>query len=262
MRTHVGLLLMALAVGRLAAAPPPLRICVSDSTPVPAAQWQAAGLSASEPLRQRDALLLRLAERATGEAPMHIALRPARRCELELRHGAFDGLMGLSETPERTSWGRFPRTLGLAEAEVSMNRTRYAFYAAQGSAWHWDGKAFQPQRPRIGIIQGLSGTQALKALNLPFGTTSAQPAALLRMVLADRFDVAMLPELMVAEALQTDPTLAARIRRLDPPLATRHYHLVLAPAWVDADPARARRLWLAVGEAARSNAVAPLDRAR
>lgn len=239
-----------------------LRVCTSPSTPVPDRLWRDAGLPATEALRQRDALILRLVERELGERPMQLAQRPARRCELELRAGAFDGLMGLSETPARAAWARFPRSVGLSEDATSIERTRYAFFAAASSAWRWDGKAFAPRRPRIGLIQGFAGAQLLQGLGLPFDTTSANPAALLRMALADRFDVVLLPELMVAEVLRQDPALGRDIQRLDPPLGQRHYHLVLSPAFVAADPERARRLWRAAGEAARGPWLRELDRSR
>jgi polar amino acid transport system substrate-binding protein len=96
---------------------------------------------------------------------------------------------------------------------------------------------------RTGTVSGYSVVRELRTLGYEPTLVTLDAAAALRMLAADRFDaVALQPDEALA-AMRADPALAARLERLNPPIAQQPYFLVASPQFAARQAALLERLW-------------------
>lgn len=236
-RRWLSLLLLLLPGVGLADTGLELRLCGNGGAELSAAVWRASGLPGAKP-RQRDAFIAAWLQRELG-ITVRLQRMPGRRCLLELQSGRLDAHAGLSATTERLQQLRYPMRDGQVDASLRLNQERYHWYVQQASAWRWDGQRLSggEAAPRVGAVMGYAVVPLLRDAGHRVEEVTQDAQAVLRMLELRRLDAAALL------ASDADPALPDGLRRLDPPLLVRDYHLVLAPAFADAQPALAQRLW-------------------
>lgn len=244
----------------LAQTPPPLRLCGSVATIVPASAWQAAGVSPGTAEPTRDAFVAALLTQYSGLATTVIYM-PSRRCITETAAGRMDGVMGLSVLPERMALIRYPMRDGQVDRNLRLNTLAYYWYSRAGLTWQWDGKTLSGSNdsPTIGVIEGYSVATLMQREGRRLHLVSSDTTAVLRMLTRERFDLAMLLDIEVTSAISRHPELAGQIRRLEPPYVTRDYYLALSPALVNRQPEVARRLWNAIPRVRQTTAQLKVD---
>jgi polar amino acid transport system substrate-binding protein len=247
-RLLAGLLLLGAAASWAQApgsAKRPLRICATETPGVPAEVWRQAGLRPAADGSVDDFVLALVARRL--QLTIALTIAPSRRCPLGVIDGHFDGVLSLSPTPERMSWGRYPMRKGEPDESLRYLRTGYSLYMRQEGPWRWDGRELQGgSRPPVGMITGYSGVPLVRQRGLEVVETTAAPTALLRMLAAGRFDLVALPDSDGQLVLARDAALNRSLVRLEPPVVERDYYLVLARPLAQAHPQLAARLWQAL----------------
>jgi len=213
------------------AAAPELRLCIND-TPV-----------GGTAMRQRDqrAVML-LAERL--QLTLRLKALPGRRCIVEVAAGRLDGHVGLSVTAQRLQMLRYPQRDGLPDEQLRLSRDQYHWYVRRDDRWAWNGERLSGARePVVGAVVGYSVLDTLRDGGYRVSEVTGGTPAALRMLLRQRFDVAVLLAGEAEPELQAQPALAQQLMRLDPPVEKRNYYLVFSPAFHAANPVLARRIW-------------------
>lgn len=243
---RAGCLLLALQTTAAAPSPGsvqrPLRLCATESAPVPALLWQEAGLRPTADGGLDDFMVALVARSAKLNIVLKIA--PSRRCPLGVQAGQYDGVLGLSATRERMAWASYPMSRDEPDESLRYQRIGYHLYMRRGGAWHWDGRRLHGAgRAQVGMITGYSGVPFLRERGLEVLETNAGPEGLLRMLAAERFALVCLPATEAALVLARDPALGQGLVRLDPPVVSRDYYLALARPLAERDPKLAALLW-------------------
>lgn len=237
--------------GPAQAADQELRLCMAESSQLPAWMWRSAGLAEEVP-SQLDVFTAALLGR---EARVRVLARvlPWRRCLLEVQMGRLDGVLGLSHTPERAQWAVFPLRAGAPDESLRLRRDAYHWYVAARSKLRWDGEALRGlPAPRLASVAGYSVVERLQGQGYAVETQTSSVGASLRMLALGRIDAAALLQGEAEPWLAREPQLAQGLRRLEPPLMQRSYFLAFSQAYAQQDVQRLQRVWSALASVRES----------
>jgi len=235
-------LLLALSTPAPARAEAAVRLCLAESAALPPALWRAAGLAARQPA-QLDVFLVDLLSQRSAVA-IEPQVLPWRRCLIEAQNGRFDGVFGLSHSPERAQWAAFPERNGQPNEALRLRRDSYHWYVRREQAPQWDGQRLTGLgQPLVGAVAGYSVIGVLRARGYRVDERAGTVIANLRMLALGRVDVAALLRSEAEPWLQREAALAAQLRRLDPPLLEHSYYLVFGKPFRQAQGDRVQRLW-------------------
>ncbi|MDF1793881.1 MAG: transporter substrate-binding domain-containing protein [Thalassobaculaceae bacterium] len=154
--------------------------------------------------------------------------------------GEVDGIFHASYKAEREKIGVYPKT---AEGAVDPTRAifvqSYALHVLQGSPVSWDGKTISGLGDgAVGATAGYSIVGDLEAQGLKVETGKIQEINLNKLV-AGRIAAYAELENMAAAAIAANPAAYAGVVKLEPPLVSKPYYLLLSHAFVARDPALA-----------------------
>jgi len=235
-------IVMAVPAPAATAAPPPIRVCTHD-IPHPPFSYP-----------DRDGIVQILIRMAAARAGVQVEFRvaPAERCRGELRSGLIDASSLVAYTPENAASFAFPMQNGADNTALSVLRVRALAYRRKGSTASWDGKEFTALRQPVLVPSGFGFlTQRLAAMQVAFDEGGKNLEQNLLKLLAERGDLAILPEADGIRLLR-DPRFADRIEALPEPFVDQRFYLAFSRRYHAAHGDAVAELWRAIGTVRQS----------
>ena len=236
-RAFVAALLAALG---LSAQAPVLTLACEDKTDYPNVLGSGTEIDARHP-----GACIEFVTQLGNSLGLKVTLRrlPWRRAlELELRNGTIDGLFPVSYRKDREPFGVWPQKDGKADDTRSMFASSYFFYKLKASPLQWDGKVLANLRGSIGASRGYSIVEDLKQMGCDVQESDDMQKDLKRLAQGRLEAIAGL-EAAQDFLLENSPELGKDIVKLQPPISTKAYFLVLSHAFVARNPDLAQRIW-------------------
>ena len=245
----IGMLAVALAAAESARAEPPVRFegrptltFVYETIANPprylgtgtAINWDRPGLSLD--------LLRELGSRL--RINLEIQRFPWNRGLFLVETGEADGIFHASYKPARERIGVYPKTPGgTVDPSRAVFTQSYYLHVLRGSSVRWDGKTVTGLEDKaVGATAGYSIVQDLESWGIPVETGKIQQTNLNKLV-AGRIAAYAELENMAAAVIASDPAAYLDVIRLDPPLISKPYYLLLSHAFVESDPALAQAVF-------------------
>ncbi|MEQ8588031.1 MAG: transporter substrate-binding domain-containing protein [Thalassobaculaceae bacterium] len=199
-----------------------------------AINWDRPGLTLE--------LLKKLGRRL--EVNLKLERYPWKRGLYLVETGEADGIFHASYKPEREAIGVYPKTeAGAPDPSRAIFVQSYALHVLRGSAVRWDGTTISGLDGKaVGATAGYSVVGDLNALGVDVETGKIQEINLNKLV-AGRIAAYAELENMAAAAIAANPAAYADVVKLDPPLVSKPYYLLLSHAFADRDPGLAEAVF-------------------
>lgn len=225
--------LLGSAAGLAGAQAPTIRLCAEDEDAHPWLLQDGRGLNQE---------MLRKVEQRLG-LRFSIERQPWRRCLQSLRNNQVDGAFKASFSAERQEFAHYPMRDGRVDPSRRMLDERYYLYRRLGASVTWDGQTLATGGRPVGAQAGFSIVPWLaeRGVQVDDGTRHAE--AVLAKLMNGRIGAAALQAQQAEHLLKRNPAWAAELERLEPPLLSKPYYLLLSRAWVAREPALAERVW-------------------
>ncbi len=170
-----------------------------------------------------------------------------RALELELRNGTIDGLFPVSHKKGREAFGVLPWKDGKVDESRSMFASTYFFYKLKSSPLAWDGKVLKGLQGPIGAPRGYSIVGDLRDMGYEVQESDDVRKDMKRLGQGWLGAMAGL-ESAQDHLLDSSPGLGRNIVKVQPPISTKPYYLMLSHAFVERNPELAQRIWDACRE--------------
>lgn len=158
--------------------------------------------------------------------------------------GEADGIFHASYKPAREEIGVYPKTeAGAPDPSRAIFVQSYALHVLRGSTVRWDGRTISGLEGKaVGATAGYSIVDDLKALGVDVETGKIQDINLNKLV-AGRIAAYAELENMAAAVIAANPAAYADVVKLDPPLVSKPYYLLLSHAFARRDPVLAEAVF-------------------
>jgi len=195
--------------------------------------------------------MVKAVEKRVPNLVINLVRAPWKRCTTQLGDGQYDGIFNASYSPDRLAIGWYPTKNGAHDGPVDASKRittiTYSLYTPIKSNVKWDGKQFRNQKGDIGAPRGYSIVNDLKLLGASVvevpGTANA-----LDMLAANRVSAAALQAVSADQLIAKYPRKYGKIKKLDMPLASKPYYLMLSNKFVKTNPDIAQKIWTALRE--------------
>ena len=236
MRARAGLILLIL-LWAAAGQSREIRICMTgrEFLPINSPSFEAPGQ-----------YLVRQAIERQGDKALFVGL-PWRRCIEGLRHGDYDGAIGMAATESFLTFMRFPEADGKADPAKSLGDLLYVAVRLTGATASWDGEHFVGLRQPV-IYNAPSLVLADKMHRLGAGNPngSLSEEQMLSMLVAGRADLAV-GRRDVFAALIAGDAFRGKIEMLPAPFVATPSYLAFREVFADHMPGYAERVWEEIG---------------
>ncbi|OHD19565.1 MAG: hypothetical protein A2086_14450 [Spirochaetes bacterium GWD1_27_9] len=178
---------------------------------------------------------------------------PWKRClEIMLKSGEADGAFNASYKKEREDFGVYPKKNGLIDESRKFNRISYCFYKLKESKITWDGKEIKNLSKKIGAPLGYSIVDDLKGMGYTVETSSST-ANTLKELFVGILDLVAALETEGDYLIEKSPEFNKSIEKLNPPIVSKNYYLMLSHQFVNKNPQLAEKIWDALAEIRKKN---------
>ncbi len=180
---------------------------------------------------------------------------PWKRGLILLKQGHIDGLFNASFKKQRQQYGRYPTRNGALDFSRRSYSNSYSLFKSKQGQIQWDGKRFNDTRFTVFVPLGFSIADNLRRNGLTVSETS-QVFLHLTLVSLNRIDAVALLTPSGEAYLRNHPEQLENVTKIEPPLVSKDYYLMLSHQLVEANPTLAEQIWNTVGEIRDSPAFA------
>jgi len=191
--------------------------------------------------------LVKLLEERVPGLRIKFSRYPWKRCLAVLETGQVDGIFNASYNDARTRIGEYPRVNGQVDPSRRLTTISYHLYALPNAELGWNGELFADPDLEIGAPLGYSIVNDLENLGVSVLKVRSSRQSL-QLLVAKRVDAVALQSVTADFLLSKNPGPLADIVRIDPPLKTKPYYLMLSRQFKAANPELAEQIWNAIGE--------------
>jgi len=188
-------------------------------------------------------------ENMVDDLTVRLRRTPWRRCKLELKHNRVDGIFNASYKKERLKIGCYPTTNNKPGGPVDISRRitkiSYSLYTRKDIRMNWNGEDISAIEKTVGAPLGYSIVGDLEKAGVSVEEAPSTTMNLQK-VLWKRIAAAALQDVTADSIIRSDPSLYQSIRKLEPPLVTKPYYLMLSREFVGKHPELAEGIWDAV----------------
>lgn len=174
------------------------------------------------------------------EAQAVILRAPWNRCLLLLETNAVDGVFMGSFSPSRNKIAAYPMVDGHVDPSRRITTSSYSFFRRKGSSPNWDGQNFSGIKGQVGAPRGYSIVRDLKKRGLvlvEFEDTNK----VFDMLVSRKIEVAAV-QTSAGDALVSSGIFPS-IELVEPPLAIKHYYVMLSKKLVHENGDLAKGFW-------------------
>lgn len=191
--------------------------------------------------------LVKLLERRIPGLRIKFSRYPWKRCLTMLGTGQVDGIFNASYNAERTRIGAYPWRGGQVDPARRLTTISYHLYALPEADLGWNGEAFEDPDLVIGAPLAYSIVNDLENLGVSVMKVRSSRQSL-QLLIARRVNAVALQSVTADFLLSRNTDQFPGIVRIDPPLKTKPYYLMLSREFRAANPDLAEQIWNAIGE--------------
>ena len=174
---------------------------------------------------------------------------PWKRCLKSLQLGKIDGTFNASYKKKRLEFGFYPTKDGTLNGAVDpsfrITTIQYCLYAKKDSKVSWDGKKFNNLTGAIGAPLGYSIVGDLEKLGAKVDTSPSTQNDFLK--LNKNRVAAVAAQGITGDALLSSfPKKFSELHKLEPPLKTKPYYIMLSKQFVGKHPDLAKKIWATI----------------
>ena len=171
---------------------------------------------------------------------VHFIRVPNKRVLLTIKSGKADGAFIFSYKTEREQYGRYPMKNGKPDGDLRIASMSYYFYALRINDMTWDGKKLAGSSLKVGANSGYSIIGDLKKMGFKVeeAKTTQQNFQKLK---SNRFGAVAAQSITADAFLKFEQNTA--VERLEPPLKTKDYFLMLSHQFYKKNSEKAKQLW-------------------
>jgi polar amino acid transport system substrate-binding protein len=194
-----------------------------------------------------DHALLKLVAAKTG-IEIKTQSMPWKRCLSQMQENKVDGALNASFKEERLAMGCYPMAADGKSADPAkrLHTESYSLYRIKGDALGWDGKAFAGLTGKLGAQAGFSIIDQLKKAGAQVDDEAKDLPAVMMKLVAGRLQGAALHSSAADAWLAANPEAAAKVEKIETPLVSKPYYLMLSKALVEKKPELAKQIWDAI----------------
>lgn len=203
---------------------------------------------------------LKMLEGKLGIKVSFVRMPWKRALESELKAGTVDGAFTASYKKEREEFGVYPKTKdGKLDEDRRYGTTAFYFYKLKKANLEWDGKMLKNLKGNIGGTFGYSIVDDLKKMGYGVETS---PASLndMKKIVAGRIDICAALESEGDNLLKKTPEFSAAIEKMEPPIVTKGYYIMLSKQFVEKNPILSEKIWDAIKEIREKNMSEIMDK--
>lgn len=191
--------------------------------------------------------LVRLAVESQGDRAVFVAL-PWRRCVEGLRHGDYDGAVGMVATDGFLPFMRFPLADGRPDASKALGDLLYVAVRLKDSPADWDGERFlNLRKPVIYNAPSLLLGDKMRRLGVGNSNASLSEKQMLTMLAAGRADIAVGRKDVTEELIEAEDAFRDRIEILPVPFVSSPSYLAFREGFAEPSPGYEERVWDEIG---------------
>ena len=172
---------------------------------------------------------------------------PWKRCLAMLETNQVDGIFNASYRAERNRIGEYPRKNGEVDPSRRLTTISYHLYALPNAELGWNGQTFEDPELEIGAPLGYSIVEDLRNLGVSVTEVRSSTQSL-ELLTARRVDAVALQSVTADYLLSHNTDYGADIVRIDPPLKTKPYYLMLSRQFKAENPELAEHIWNVIGK--------------
>ncbi|AOY88345.1 amino acid ABC transporter [Marinobacter salinus] len=191
--------------------------------------------------------LVKLLEQRIPGLRIKFSRFPWKRCLAMLEAGQVDGVFNASYSSGRTRIGEYPWKDDQVDPSRRLTTISYHLYALPGAALRWNGEAFGTSNLEIGAPLGYSIVSDLEKLGVSVVKVRSSMQSL-QLLIAKRVDAVALQSVTADFLLNINADKLTGIVRIDPPLKTKPYYLMLSRQFKAAHPDLSERIWDEIGK--------------
>lgn len=196
---------------------------------------------------ERPGISVEIVKKAAEDLGIEVVFmrQPWKRCLMSLGSGQADAIFNSSFVKERMYYGVYPGRTQVPDPNFRIATISYSLYRLQGSGVSWDGHHLTGVDGPIGAVRGYSIVEDLKRMGIKLEEVGSSRQNLIKLGIG-RVSGAVLQTVTGDQLLKSDafPT----IERVDPPLVTKAYYLVMSRSFVRENPEMAAKFWSKIAE--------------
>ncbi|SMF29001.1 substrate-binding periplasmic protein [Pseudobacteriovorax antillogorgiicola] len=170
--------------------------------------------------------------------PVRYERHPWPRCLAKLQQGKLDAVCAGSYKKDREDVGLFPKKPdGTVDESRKVNANGYYLYVLQDSGVDWDGERFINLKKPLGTITGYSVIDRLERLGATIDTARNDQLNLKKLLLG-RLDGVVTHETS-GQLFTNHPN----IRKVEPPISSKPYYIIISHALQKTYPGYADKIW-------------------
>jgi len=191
--------------------------------------------------------LVRLAIQSQGDRAVFVPL-PWRRCIEGLRHGDYDGAVGMAASEGFRAFMRFPIVDGQPEAAKALGDLLYVAARLRTTRAEWDGERFlYLRRPVVYNAPSLMVADKMRRLDIGNPNTSLSEEQMLTMLVAGRADIAVGRRDVIEELIAANPAFHDTVEILPTPFVAAPSFMAFRAGFSEPSPDYAQRVWDEIG---------------
>lgn len=182
------------------------------------------------------------------ELNLNLVLKPLPylRIMRDVRIGNVDGFMSWSWNSERSKEVSYPMLGDLPDRAKRVVDDSYVIYTLKSSGIAWNGDSFNRSDIVVGINRGYSVINEVKQHDLKIDASTNNTSTNFNRLLAKRVDAVVDIERIGDIIIKANPQLSEHVIKLEIPLITKDYYLVLSNNYVKNHPELAKKIWNAL----------------
>jgi len=184
--------------------------------------------------------LVRDCTNSVGANPIFTRL-PVRRLHEEVRAGQLDAMLGLTYTPERAEYLAYPMRGDKPDASRRGATISYMLYRLRGAKVAWDGKSITGMDGPLGVNSGFVMADLLRKRGVDVEEVQYDKQLFAMLQRGRVGAVATLENIGDYYIERSD--MAARVEKLQPPLATGDYYIAASKPFYDKHADLVGRFW-------------------
>ncbi|MEH6402547.1 MAG: transporter substrate-binding domain-containing protein [Sneathiella sp.] len=165
---------------------------------------------------------------------------PWKRCLLLLERGAVDGVFLGSYSTAREEIAVFPMIGGKIDPSRRIITSSYSFYRLKGATLDWDGESFIGIWGDVGAPRGYSIVKDLRARGRKVREYDSPVDVFYSLI---RREIASAAVHTSAGDLLIESKLFPAIERIQAPIVTKHYYIMLSHSLFEQNRALAENFW-------------------
>lgn len=219
-----------------------ISFCTEDKDQAPYVLGDGTSLKDTNPGLSID--IVELAAKRVGSSATFMRA-PWKRCLALMEKGEVDGVFMGSFKKDRMKLGAYPMADGNVDPSRRLTMSSYSLYRLKGSAPTWDGKAYSGIDGKVGAPLGYSIVKDLTKHGLKVEESKGTPTDFKKLE-AKRI-VAVAAQTTTGDQLMESGDFP-NIEKVETPLVTKPYYVLLSNQLVAKDAALADSFWKAVGD--------------